>query len=239
MTSARDRRAPATFSPRFQLIAFLAFLITAVIPFSALFIHCDPLALCLGLTILLASAMIFTLIFAARSLPIQNVLSAAILIALLSSLFEYFSIKPPVPFGPPPWQDNLGPRLFHLVPWPLPFIWVVNILTSRGFARFLLRPCQNLPYYGFVLLGCTALLVTIFNAVLDHFAKVNPIWIFPDAESAPSFNFLSHGIAALLIVAFVTPWLINKRPGPKPPVDYYAPVVWLLLLGILAGHCNY
>src|SRR5262249_10195172 len=157
----------------------------------------DAATLRAGLTLLLAAAMIFTVISAARLLPLQNVLSAMTLIAALSSLFEFISIKPAAPFGPPSWQDNLVPRLFHLVPWPLPFIWVVNVMTSRGFTRFLLHSFRHLTYYGFLTLGCTTLLVTIFNTALDHFVKINPLWIFPDIQSAPPFNFLSHGIAAL------------------------------------------
>jgi hypothetical protein len=43
------------------------------------------------------------------------------------------------------------------------------------------------------------------------------------------------------MLAFVTPWLINKNPARKAPPDYHPLVVWLAIIllpaaGCVAGH---
>jgi hypothetical protein len=48
-------------------------------------------------------------------------------------------------------------------------------------------------------------------------------------------NFIGWAVTTLLILAFVTPFLLNKRPVKNPP-DYHPLVVWLVLsLLLLTG----
>ena len=50
----------------------------------------------------------------------------------------------------------------------------------------------------------------------------------PGWYSAPWVNSLGWFVTALGILAFTTPWLINKQPV-KQPTDYHPLVIWLLL----------
>jgi uncharacterized membrane protein len=169
----------------------------------------------------------------ARQLPGQNVMLASVLFALLGGGAHCLGILTGIPFGRHDYTEHAGPRLFYPLPWSVPVIWLVAILTSRGVARLILRPWRNTRVYGFWMMGATALLVVDIG--LEPFAtKVNHYWIwqptkFPlDWYGAPLMNFFGWGITALLILAFVTPTLTNKRPVTFPP-DYQPLVGWLLL----------
>ena len=112
-----------------------------------------------------------------------------------------------------------GPKLFKTLPWALPLIWIVAILNSRGVARLILRPWRKIRNYGFWLIGLTAVLTVLFDLALDPFAaRVKHYWLwvptkFPLTwQGAPLVNFLSWAVVSLLILAFVTPVLINKHP---------------------------
>jgi len=50
----------------------------------------------------------------------------------------------------------------------------------------------------------------------------------PSWYSAPWVNFLGWFVATLGILAFATPWLINKQPV-KQPTDYHPLTLWVLL----------
>ena len=52
--------------------------------------------------------------------------------------------------------------------------------------------------------------------------------------SSDLVNFLGWAATALLILAFATPSLINKKPTPQPPPDYSPLIVWLLLSFLFA-----
>jgi uncharacterized membrane protein len=85
-------------------------------------------------------------------------------------------------------------------------------------------------------MGITCLLAALFGLGLEPFAtRLNHYWLWQTAENsrtwygAPWVNFLGRAVTALLILAFATPWLINKRPGRRRPPDYHPLVVWLSL----------
>jgi uncharacterized membrane protein len=100
----------------------------------------------------------------------------------------------------------------------------------------MLRPWRKTQTYGFKLIGITTLLVVLLDAGLEPFAtRVKHYWLWNptkvklDWYSTPWVNFFGWAVTALLILAFVTPALINKKPGPQPPPEYSPLVVWLLL----------
>ncbi len=187
-------------------------------------------------------AVATTLTAAFRSLPAQNVILSAVLIALISGIVETIGAKTGIPFGPFVYTGNLGPQLFGVLPWPVPLIWILAILNSRGVARLILRPWRKLGKYGFWVIGLTCALVVILDFGLEPFsAQVNRYWIWRTPETvlawhtAPWINFISWATTTLLILAFTTPWLINKRHIKHAPPDYHPLIVWLLLNLLLAA----
>jgi uncharacterized membrane protein len=187
-----------------------------------------------GLLVVLAAAM--ALASLTRQLPGQNVMLASVVIAFVAGAVEILGGLTGIPFGPFAYTEAIGQQLFYPLPWAMPMIWIVALLVSRGVARLILRPWRNAPYYGYWLLGLTALLVVLLDLGLDPFAtQVWHLWQWTPTRlrlewySAPLVNFLAWGVTALVILAFITPALINKNPMKQPPPDYHPLAVWLLL----------
>ena len=195
-----------------------------------------------ALLILLATVSTITAL--ARQLPLQNVLLAAFVIALMGGAVHALGVTMGIPFGPFMFGAEAGPQLFKTLPWAMPLIWVVAILNSRGVVRLILRPWRKIRSYGFWLIGLTAVLTMLFDLAFDPFAsRVKHYWLwmptkFPLTwQGAPLVNFLSWAVVALLMLAFVTPALINKNPARRAP-DFHPLAVWLgaiLLFGIASA----
>ena len=195
-----------------------------------------------ALLILLATMSTITAL--ARQLALQNVLLAAFVIALMGGAIHALGVTTGIPLGPFLFGAEAGPQLFKTLPWAMPLIWVVAILNSRGVVRLILRPWRKIRSYGFWLIGLTALLTMLFDLAFDPFAsRVKHYWLwvptkFPLTwQGAPLVNFLSWVAVALLMLAFVTPALINKNPARRAP-DFHPLAVWLgaiLLFGIASA----
>jgi uncharacterized membrane protein len=195
-----------------------------------------------ALLILLAATGTITAL--ARQLPLQNVLLAAFVIALVGGAVHALGVTMGIPFGPFLFGVEAGPQLFKTLPWAMPFIWVIAVLNSRGVVRLILRPWRKLRSYGFWLIGLTAALTMLFDLAFDPFAsRVKHYWLwvptkFPLTwQGAPLVNFLSWAAVALLMLMLVTPALINKNPARRVP-DYHPLAVWLgaiLLFGIVSA----
>ena len=87
-------------------------------------------------------------------------------------------------------------------------------------------------------MGFTCALSVTLQLAFDPFAaRVHRYWVWGptrlsvDWHGAPLVNFLSWGLVVLLILAFATPALINKRPRRSPP-DYHPLILWMAL-GVL------
>jgi len=113
-------------------------------------------------------------------------------------------------------------------------VWVVAILNSRGVARLILRPWRKMKGYGFRLIGVTTALTVLFDLGFDPFAsRVKQYWFWGPTKfpltwhGAPLVNFFGWAVMTLLILAFVTPMLINKRPIRRRPPDFHPLGVWL------------
>jgi putative membrane protein len=185
-----------------------------------------------AILILLATAA--TLSALARRMPLQNVLLATFIIALMGGGVTALGATTGIPFGPFIFGSEIGPQLFKTLPWVMPFIWVTAILNSRGVGRLILRPWRKTRTYGFWLIGLTALLTLLFVLAMDPFAsRVEHYWLwmptkFPVTwQGAPFVNFLSWGFVTLLILAFATPALIKKQPGQKGSPDFHPLAFWL------------
>jgi uncharacterized membrane protein len=186
-----------------------------------------------GFLLVLTSAT--TLAAITRRLPGQNVILAAMIIAVISGGLLTVGALTGIPFGPFVYNyQTIGRELFPPLPWAVPLLWTVVILNSRGVARLILRPWRKIRAYGFYMIGLTALLVVLFDLGLEPFAtRVKGFWFWNptklpfDWYGAPAVNFVGWAMASLLILAFATPSLINKKKAKHPP-DYQPLVLWLL-----------
>ena len=191
--------------------------------------------------LLLLITLVATLISQARSLPAQNVLLAAAIIALTSGVVELIGAASGIPFGPRVFLDNFGEKI-GLLPWPTPLLWIVFVLNSRGVARLMLRPWRKSKTYGFRVIGLACVLVIAIDFVFEPFAnREQHLWIWQTRGNvlawfgAPWVKFFSVGLTALLILAFATPSLINKNPtSSKRPPDYSPLILWLAMSSYFA-----
>ena len=197
--------------------------------------------------VLLVLAVVSTVATLARHLPLQNILFAALVIVLTGGAVTWLNLNAGIPFGPLTLGDNMGPKLRQTLPWAMPVIWVVAILNSRGVARLILRPRRKSRAYGYWLAGLTAGLMVLFDLAFDPFAsRVKHYWVwgptkFPVVwQGAPLVNFAAWAVVTLLILACVTPLLINKHPTHRRPPDFHPFGVWLggILLFAVAAALN-
>lgn len=182
---------------------------------------------------LLLSATVTSFLALGRRLPLQNVITTAVLITLISSVIMSVAARSGIPFGPRVYSNELGEKVFNVLPWSVPLLWIVAIVNGRGVARLIMRPWRKTNYYGFWVIGLTCAMTAILDLALEPFAVfVRDYWIWqapksvPDWYTAPWVNFLGRFVAALAILTFTTPWLINKQPI-KLPIDYHPLIVWL------------
>ena len=177
-----------------------------------------------------------TLVAQSRRLPAQNVLLAAAIIGFISGIVEWIGAASGIPFGPRAFPGGFGEKIFG-VPWPVPVLWIVFLLNSRGVARLMLRPWRKSKTYGFRVIGLTCLLMVALDLGFEPFAsRANHFWIWEMKQNvftwsgAPWVKFFSVGLTALLILAFATPSLINKNPtSSKRPPDYSPLILWLAM----------
>ena len=174
-----------------------------------------------------------TLIGLSRHLPAQNVILAGVTIGVGGGAAASLSVVTGMPFGQLVYHPgNIGRLLFYPLPWTVPLIWVVAILNCRGVARLMLRRYRTARNYGLWLLGMTVLLALVFELSFEPFATVvknywswKPTRIHSDWYSTPWVNFLGWTATSGLLLLFVTPALINKRPAKLPP-NYHPLIVW-------------
>jgi uncharacterized membrane protein len=190
--------------------------------------------------LLVLAAFATTITAMSRQLPFQNVLLAAVIIAVISGASQTLGVLTGIPFGPCLYTSAAGPKIFNTLPWSVPFIWIIVMLNSRGVGRLILRPWRKSRVYGFRLIGLTTILAIIFDFGLEPFAtRVGHYWFWQPTklhllwQGTPASNFLGWLVTALLILAFATPVLINKSHKKFPP-DYHALFVWVLLSALFA-----
>ena len=224
-------------SPAAQLLhkpLLIAFLICFAVAYVLLCLGIDlPGNWAPGLFMVLAAATTFGAL--ARRLPLQNVLWSGALIATLATIIETVSVTTGIPFGPHIFTDKLGAKIFDILPWSIPLAWFVIVVNCRGVARLIMRPWRKTNYYGFWVMGLTCLLAVLLDFNLEPYAtRVRHYWSWQTAGtvlnwySAPWVNFLGIFVTVLSILAFTTPWLINKLPM-KYPTDYHPLIMWQAL----------
>ena len=186
-----------------------------------------------------------TLVSLWRQLPLQNIVLAAFAIAIIGGGLSALGARTALPFGPFIYGSQMGPQMFKTLPWAVPLVWVVIVLNSRGVARLILRPWRKNKNYGFRAIALTGVLVLLFDVTLEPFATlVKHYWRWaPTAipvtwQGTALVNFLSWGFAAVLILFFVMPVLISKKPRTKSSPDYHPLCMWLGGIIIFATGCG-
>jgi uncharacterized membrane protein len=184
-------------------------------------------------SIVLVLAVASTLVSLAGQLPAQNVALATAIVASIGSVIHMIGAFTGIPFGPVTYTTGAGLKLFGVLPWFLPLVWVLVILNARGVSRLILRPWRKLRVYGYWLIGLTAVLTLIFILGFEPFAtRVRDYWIWGPTKLAvdwygtPLSDFLGWVVAALLILGFSTPALMKKRPSRSYP-EYHPLIVWI------------
>jgi uncharacterized membrane protein len=199
--------------------------------------------------VLLILTVAATMSSLARQLPAQNVMLVSVIIVLVGGAVQTLGAMTGIPFGPYVYMDSMGQRLIEPLPlpWTVPLVWIVAIFSARGVGRLILRPWRKTRSYGFWLMGITAALVVLFDLGLEPFAtEVKQFWFWAPTHAGvywyrtPWVNFVAWAATTLLILAFATPSLINKKPVSQPP-DFQPLIIWLLvnvlfLTGALAHH---
>jgi len=187
---------------------------------------------------------ITTLLALNRQLPLQNVLPAMLVAAIIGSLAHGLSSNPnfSLPFGPLVFNPASGDKLFNFVPWTIPFLWIVIIFNARGTARLVLRPWRKVKNYGFWLIGLTAIFAMAFDVALEPFAwHVKHFWLWQPTRIAVSWqgttllNFVGWLFVSLLILLIATPSLIRKQPGSSGAPDIHPLIIWLAALILFAS----
>ncbi len=181
-----------------------------------------------------------------RQMPLQNVLLAVGLTAVVGSVAHGLSALQGVgmPFGPVFFHEACGPQILDSVPWPIPLLWIVALFSSRGTARVILRPWRKLKSYGYWLIGLTAVLAMVFDVALEPYAvSAHHLWSWQLTKipvtwyGVSPLNFISWALVALLILAFATPTLIKKKPGSRTPLDLNPLILWLGAIVLFAAGC--
>lgn len=179
----------------------------------------------------------------ARQLPWQNVLPAAALAALVGGAAHILSAVPGValPFGPMRFNSAAGALMGGAIPWTVPLVWVIAVFNGRGVARLMLQPWRAADYYGFWLIGLTAVLATLFDVALEPYAwYVKQLWLWLPTRlpvtslEIPLLNFLVWPWVVLLILLVVSPLLIRKQPGNSNAPEVHTLMIWLGALALFA-----
>lgn len=177
----------------------------------------------------------------ARRLPNQNVVAVTLLGIAGSVMVDFLDSITGIPFG----QREFG--LGAGVCWgtgPVPILmaplWITLLLMGRGVARLVLKRCRNLEYYGIWVLLLASILATLQMVLIESVATGLLWWRWSGVmgltwHGTPWVAWVGGWVSNLMILAFLTPWLLNKRPV-KQPVDWHPLIVWLLLGFWLAVH---
>lgn len=183
--------------------------------------------------IVLAALSVYLFMVTHLSLPTARMW--AVIIIVLSGMVFYLGAKTGYPFGPISYTDNMGGRLFGVIPFTLPLLWLVIVVGGR-FLVLKVFPTAN-RWQTALATGGVALLMS-FNLEMIAW-KVRAYWIWypgpvlPTPEWPPLQNFMAWFIlAAVLCVVLPT-----SRQKPETSATW-KPILVLTMLNavFLAMH---
>lgn len=146
----------------------------------------------------------------------------ALIIMLGSAVAEWVGAVTGFPFGPYIYTDNLGVRIFGVLPFTIPIAWLVIVLAARQFYLLVFPRIQRLQ----LALG-VGFLALLTDLNLEFVAwKIRAYWIwYPfergDIPSWPPWqNYVSWFVLATLFAWFTPPGTeLGKRArGWRPPL---------------------
>jgi uncharacterized membrane protein len=182
---------------------------------------------------IIALAAVASITAMTRQLPLQNILGAAVITALIGGTAHGLSAWTGIPLGPLTFNQTAGPKLFSSVPVTVLLLWVIAIFNSRGVARLALRPWRKMKDYGYLLIAATAVLALAFDLALEPYAShVRHFWFWQPTKlpvtwhGASPLAFIGWALATLLIMAFTSPFFIRKKHGTQSSPDYAPAALW-------------
>jgi hypothetical protein len=186
-------------------------------------------------------AALSLLVGLARRLPLQNVAFAAVGVLVGAAAVELLNARTGLPLGWRRADVGAGGALARM-PWFAPWLWLTLLLAARGLARLALKPHRKLQFYGFWVMGLTTLLVLLAVLVVAPVAQIAGWWRAEATDRwwswgwyhQPWLTLPAWGVTSLLLLAFSTPWLLNKQPV-KQPTDLHPLAIWVALLSWLLG----
>lgn len=185
-------------------------------------------------TFLVVFATISMLSSLARVLSFQNVLFAACVVAVIGAMAQSVESLAGFWFAAPQYTAAAGIRIFGVLPWAMPLVWVIAIFSSRGTARQILRHRVGTAFYGFWVIALMIALSLVLLLGIEIFAAgKNGFWFWPETQDANGFQIpLSHVLVEFgttLIASFaLVPLLIYKKPAPRP-VERQSFAIWFFL----------
>jgi uncharacterized membrane protein len=236
--SAHSETAPARIDRRAgeHSVAVIAFIILCAVAslnqWRVLIPRQDWLCAAVAVMGLVAAVASF-----APVLPWPNVLLAGALAAFIGGMAEAVSGATGFPFGRGEFMPGSGPLFLGLFPWWFPFAWATIALSARGTARLILHRSRQHPLQGYRVIALAAVLGLAGTISLELFSThAAHFWT---TEAAPVLPWVSRLMLHLLIQVTMTPLLLDKFPGPRPP-NVRPLVVWttlnaVLLLGLFCG----
>lgn len=184
-------------------------------------------------------AALSLLVGLARRLPEQSMVAAAAIGGGMLFGADWLNGQSGIPFGPRQFVAPILGETGFVPPW-MPCLWLTLLLMSRGVARLILKRHRDLEYYGLWVLGLSACLVTMELWLLETVARYLEWWRWGESRSwtiggTPVVYWLGSWTVSLLTLAFLTPWLLNKRPIPQP-IDFHPVWVWMLVAFWIGEH---
>lgn len=177
-----------------------------------------------------------------RQLPLLNVFAALFITLLFGAGVQIIGAQTGIPFGPFRYNLNLQPKILDLLPPLAPLVWITVLFSARGVVRLVLRPWRKINSYGFWLIGLTAGLTILTDLALEPFAThARHYWNWLPTKvpftwyGATFVNSLSWGCLTVLILAFITPLLINKQLSRKNQPDYQPLATWTAVMLIVGA----
>jgi uncharacterized membrane protein len=175
------------------------------------------------------------LVSLARRLPVQNAVACGLVLLLTSGMALAVAAHTRFPLGHFEFTGALGWRFLGLVSWPVGFLWVAVLLSSRQSAKVMLRPWRRRRHYGWLLLAVSVVLSVGLTAVVNPFGhRVKGWWMWrPPADSltwygAPLALLPAAAVLGGGLLLCATPWLIPKRSTGQPP-ELEPVAVWVVL----------
>ena len=189
-----------------------------------------------GDMVFLSLAAVVTLFFSARMCGIGPALRISAVILGVSAGAEMLGATTGFPFGAYQYTENLGPRLFGVMPMIIPLCWLTIVLNSFWIAVFLFQKhAAGNPTAKFLMIISAAFLSVLTDLNLEPVAssvKLYWIWFEPGVHyyGVPGFNFFGWMMISLVTMGIFIDFLPQNFRLPAIPWTSYALLASINLL---------